>query len=287
MFIIDRFIIIIFFFLFVALDVVAEKAFYIASETSLVWKECGMRCMWHPQSLLVSSPTDYISVSAIIGGDFRFPKGCSLLVSGLYLLSFPVSPGELVIEIEHCVQIRQLPATEHLRFVHGDFSNSKIHFSVMDGGDFGGRYGKIALPQRPAAAQLIGIVLMDRQPDGNAEVPKDKPGTRDQPNSSSGSSSKEDDCSEDDGANDGKDDRKKDDDNQSNVNKLAQSSRKGKGIFNLTYDNYITSSMIHTDCLRYIAITYIKYKAKNNFEFVLTAIKDLSVHKEVLSFYNA
>ena len=85
-----------------------------------------------------------IAVTALAGGNFKVPKG-TVLVSAVYAIS--VSKAllkSLVIELQHCVDLRNTSQTGCLKFVRAPLK-SPYQFSIVEGGSFrvGKRYGSI------------------------------------------------------------------------------------------------------------------------------------------------
>ena len=87
-----------------------------------------------------------VAVTALAGGNFKVPKG-TVLVSAVYAIS--VSKGllkPLVIELQHCVDLRNTSQTGCLKFVRAPLKSPNAYqFSIVEGGSFsvGNRYGSI------------------------------------------------------------------------------------------------------------------------------------------------
>ena len=89
-----------------------------------------------------------VAVTALAAGNFKVPKG-TVLVSAVYAIS--VSEGllkPLVIELQHCVDLRNTSQTGCLKFVRAPLK-SPYQFSIVEGGSFriGERYGSIKREQ--------------------------------------------------------------------------------------------------------------------------------------------
>ena len=108
---------------------------------SFRWKKYGFRFQC-PQGA-VSKGTK-MAVTALVGGNFILPKG-TVLVSAVYAISVSkplLQP--LVIELQHCVDLRTSAQADCLKFVRAPLK-SPYEFSLIDGGSFnvGRRYGSI------------------------------------------------------------------------------------------------------------------------------------------------
>ena len=91
-----------------------------------------------------------VPVTALAGGNFKVPKG-TVLVSAVYAIS--VSKGllkPLVIELQHCVDLRNTSQTGCLKFVRAPLKSPNAYqFSIVEGGSFrvGKRYGSVKRSQ--------------------------------------------------------------------------------------------------------------------------------------------
>uniref|UniRef100_A0A1X7TNV3 Uncharacterized protein n=1 Tax=Amphimedon queenslandica TaxID=400682 RepID=A0A1X7TNV3_AMPQE len=125
--------------------IAGQKLFILQGDRShsLQWEKYGFR-LECPQGA-VSKDTE-VAVTALAGGNFKVPKG-TVLVSAVYAIS--VSKGllkPLVIELQHCVDLRNTSQTGCLKFVRAPLKSPNAYqFSIVEGGSFsvGNRYGSI------------------------------------------------------------------------------------------------------------------------------------------------
>ena len=85
-----------------------------------------------------------VAVTALAGGNFKVPRG-TVLVSAVYAISVSKALLKpLVIELQHCVDLRNTNQTGCLKFVRAPLK-SPYQFSIVEGGSFrvGKRYGSI------------------------------------------------------------------------------------------------------------------------------------------------
>ncbi|XP_011405977.2 PREDICTED: uncharacterized protein LOC105313890 [Amphimedon queenslandica] len=127
--------------------IAGQKLFILQGDRShsLQWEKYGFR-LECPQG--AASKDTEVAVSALAGGNFKVPKG-TVLVSAVYAIS--VSKGllkPLVIELQHCVDLRKTSQTGCLKFVRAPLK-SPYQFSIVEGGCFrvGKRYGSIKRDQ--------------------------------------------------------------------------------------------------------------------------------------------
>ncbi|XP_019853209.1 PREDICTED: uncharacterized protein LOC109582741 [Amphimedon queenslandica] len=150
--------------------VIAEKNLFLPLDetSSFRWKKYGFRFQC-PQGA-VSKGTK-MAITALVGGNFILPKG-TVLVSAVYAISVSkplLKP--LVIELQHCVDLRTNAQADCLKFVRAPLK-SPYEFSPIDGGSFnvGRRYGSIKRDQ----FSLVAIVAEmsneeSASPSGNGE----------------------------------------------------------------------------------------------------------------------
>ena len=109
--------------------------------SSFNWDKYGFRL--HCPEGAVSKDTE-VDVIPLLSDQFEVPKG-TVLVSAVYKIevSKPLSK-RVVIELQHCVDLRNTGQTGCLKFVRAPLK-SPYQFSVIDGGVFriGNRYGSI------------------------------------------------------------------------------------------------------------------------------------------------
>ena len=120
--------------------------------SSFNWDKYGFRL--HCPEGGVSKDTE-VAVTPLLSDRFEVPKG-TVLVSAVYNIevSKPLSK-RVVIELQHCVDLRNTGQTGRLKFVRAPLK-SPYQFSIIDGGVFriGNRYGSIERDDFSA----IGIV---------------------------------------------------------------------------------------------------------------------------------
>ena len=109
--------------------------------SSFNWEKYGFRL--HCPEGAVSKDTE-VAVTPLLSDRFEVPKG-TVLVSAVYNIevSKPLSK-RVVIELQHCVDLRNTGQTGRLKFVRAPLK-SPYQFSIIDGGVFriGNRYGSI------------------------------------------------------------------------------------------------------------------------------------------------
>ena len=124
------------------------------NSSSFYWEEFGFKL--HCPCGAVSENTE-VAVAAIVKGCFDLPKGTEL-VSAVYAISVSkplLKP--LVIELQHCVDLRSSAQVDRLKFVQSTLtSRSPYHFTKVKGGSFRvrERYGSIERIQ----FSLYGVV---------------------------------------------------------------------------------------------------------------------------------
>ena len=123
--------------------IAGQKLFILQGDRShsLQWEKYGFRLQC-PQGA-VSKDTE-VAVTALAGGNFKVPKG-TVLVSAVYAISVSKALLKpLVIELQHCVDLRNTSQTGCLKFVRAPLK-SPYQFSIVEGGSFrvGKRYGSI------------------------------------------------------------------------------------------------------------------------------------------------
>lgn len=126
-----------------------QKTFLIQGDNpqSFHWEKYGFR-LHCPKGAVPKHETTEMAVSAIFGGNFKFPKD-TLLVSAVYAISVgkPLLK-RLRIELQHCVDLKNSRQTHCLKFVHAS-SFASCQFSPVEGGSFSvhERYGSIERSQ--------------------------------------------------------------------------------------------------------------------------------------------
>ena len=86
-----------------------------------------------------------VAILALVGGNFRFPKGTKL-VSAVYAISFQKKINQRVgIDMQHCVALATKKQTAQLHFVATEKGRSQKEdvFEFIEGGQFqvGSKYG--------------------------------------------------------------------------------------------------------------------------------------------------
>uniref|UniRef100_A0A1X7VSH3 Uncharacterized protein n=1 Tax=Amphimedon queenslandica TaxID=400682 RepID=A0A1X7VSH3_AMPQE len=125
--------------------IAGQKLFILQGDRSdsLQWEKYGFR-LECPQGA-VSKDTE-VAVTALAGGNFKVPKG-TVLVSAVYAISVSKALLKpLVIELQHCVDLRNTSQTGCLKFVRAPLKSPNAYqFSIVEGGSFsvGYRYGSI------------------------------------------------------------------------------------------------------------------------------------------------
>ena len=109
--------------------------------SSFNWEKYGFRL--HCPEGAVSKDTE-VAVTPLLSDRFEVPKG-TVLVSAVYNIevSKPLSK-QVVIELQHCVDLKNTGQTGRLKFVRTPLK-SPYQFRIIDGGVFriGNRYGSI------------------------------------------------------------------------------------------------------------------------------------------------
>ena len=130
--------------------VAAKKLFLIQgnSPQSFNWDEYGLRINV-PKGTVPSTETCEIAVTALIGGQFTFPKG-SELVSVVYAVSIASEIQQpLTLEIQHCVSLKTSEQSAYMRFAKTSSKQLPLpyQFHLLEGGVFSPdtRYGTISL----------------------------------------------------------------------------------------------------------------------------------------------
>ena len=126
-----------------SVTIAGQQLFYPQGDRScsFLWEKYGFRL--HCPKGAVSKDTE-VAVSALVSGNFKVPKG-TVLVSAVYAISVskPLLKS-LIIELQHCVDLRNTGQTSFLMFVRGPLK-SPYQLNPVAGGSFGvgKRYGSI------------------------------------------------------------------------------------------------------------------------------------------------
>ena len=130
--------------------VVGKKLFLIQGDSpqSSNWDEYGLRINV-PHGTLSSTETCEIAITALIGGQFTFPKG-SELVSAIYAVSIASEIQQpLTLEIQHCVSLKTNEQSAYMRFAKASSKQLPLpyQFHLLEGGVFSPdtRYGAVSL----------------------------------------------------------------------------------------------------------------------------------------------
>ena len=155
-----------------SVTIAGQKLFYLQGDRScsFPWEKYGFRL--HCPKGAVSKDTE-VAVTALVNGSFKIPKG-TVLVSAVYAISVskPLLKS-LIIELQHCVDLRNTGQISHLKFVRGPLKSS-YQLSPVEGGSFsvGKRYGSIKHDQfcvMGIVAEISdGITTNDSDSEGSA-----------------------------------------------------------------------------------------------------------------------
>ena len=122
--------------------------------SSFNWEKYGFR-LHCPEGAVSKDTKVAVTVTPLLSDQFEVPKG-TVLISAVYKIevSKPLTK-RVVIELQHCVDLRNTGQTGRLKFVRAPL-NSPYQFNIIDGGVFriGNRYGSIERDDFSA----IGIV---------------------------------------------------------------------------------------------------------------------------------
>ena len=143
--------------------------------SSFNWDKYGFRL--HCPEGAVSKNTE-VAVTPLLSDQFEVPKG-TVLVSAVYKIkvSKPLTK-RVVIELQHCVDLRNTGQTGCLKFVRAPLK-SPYQFSIIDGGVFriGNRYGSIERDDFCAmgivATMSVADTPSDSDDDDNEPTPSD------------------------------------------------------------------------------------------------------------------
>ena len=120
---------------------VAEKKLFLVQGRKpqlMNWQQFGLKIGIEEDSLL-SSETIEVATTALVGGEFKFPKN-TVLVSAVYAISISkplLKP--LKLEMQHCVDLRGRPGlSQYLKFAIAPVSTPSLpyQFSLVEGGEF-------------------------------------------------------------------------------------------------------------------------------------------------------
>ena len=129
---------------------VAEKKLFLVQGDKpqlMNWERFGLRIGVEEDSLS-SSETVEVATTALVGGEFKFPKN-TVLVSAVYAVTVSkrlLKP--LRLEIQHCVDLTgQAGLSKYLKFAIAPVSTPSLpyQFRIIEGGEFScdSRYGSI------------------------------------------------------------------------------------------------------------------------------------------------
>ena len=161
-----------------SITVAGRGLFYLKADdrpSSFNWDKYGFRL--HCPEGAVSKDTE-VSVTPLLSDQFEAPKG-TVLVSAVYKIkvSKPLTK-QVVIELQHCVDLRNTGQTGCLKFVRAPLK-SPCQFSIIDGGVFriGNRYGSIERDDFCAmgivATMSVADTPSDSDDDDNEPTPSD------------------------------------------------------------------------------------------------------------------
>ena len=119
-----------------------------------------------------------VAVTALTGGNFNVPKG-TMLVSAVYAISVSKALLKpLVIELQHCVDLRNTSQTGCLKFVKAPLKSPNAYqFSIVEGGSFsvGNRYGSIERDEFSAFGIVAEMSDGDTSSDSDSEEDYETP----------------------------------------------------------------------------------------------------------------
>ena len=127
-----------------------EKVFLIKGDSHQIlnWEQYGLRIIV-PQDALSPKDTCKVVLTALVGGQFKFPKGVEL-ISAVYDISVSkplLKPVKL--EMQHCADLVTENHTFYLSFATASVDQPTLpyQFQLEDGGEFrpGDQYGCIFL----------------------------------------------------------------------------------------------------------------------------------------------
>ena len=134
-----------------------------------------------------------MSITALAGGEFEFPKG-SVLVSAVYAISVskPLQKP-LTVNIQHCVALETQEQCNCLQFVKAPINEVTLpyQFKVLPGGHFspGNQYGFISCIQFCE----VGIIMIEEEEDNSSSDEEDSSSQGyEDPSSSEGSETDDD-----------------------------------------------------------------------------------------------
>ena len=152
-----------------SVTIAGKKLLHLQVDTSLSfhWVNFGFRLQC-PKGA-VSKDTE-VAVTALVSGPFIIPKG-TMLVSAVYAISIsnPLLKA-LVIDLQHCVDIRNDGQSHCLKFVRAPLE-SPYQFSIVEGGSFpmGSCYGSIEREEFCAVGIVAEISNGDSPTDSENE----------------------------------------------------------------------------------------------------------------------
>ena len=125
---------------------------------SFNWEKYGLS-LSAPEGILLPSETCEVAVTALVGGEFEFPK-CSKLVSAVYAISISNSLLKpLTANIQHCVALKTPEQCNYLKFVRAPLDNGTppYQFKPLPGGVFNpvSQYGSISCTKFCLIAEVL------------------------------------------------------------------------------------------------------------------------------------
>ena len=144
------------------IEVAGQRSFVIEGDKPqiLSWKKFGLKISVEKNSLSAWE-TSEVTVAALIGGEFKFPKN-TVLVSAVYAVT--VSKAKpllepLRLEIQHCVDLTGQPGlSKYLKFAIAPVSTHSLpyQFSLVEGGEFSSDSGYGSINRKEFS--LVSIV---------------------------------------------------------------------------------------------------------------------------------
>ena len=267
---------------YLGLNIFADRTFFVGGdhEEECRWEEYGFR-MYLPKGVLKEKEHDLITARAVFGGRFVIPPGWQL-VSGIYALSIPTKiQKKLQVEIEHCVDLDNLPNHERLQFISCIVKCTypeECQFTFIEEGNFTAKrhFGVLQFSSlKEGQDHLLGIVLQDKDSSNDSLMLGGKGETK---GKSTNQSHQHD---------NGKNGSNEQDQNEDEKFKPSQSTeptdKKGLHFLWVNIRFEVTFCCIwYIDPVQYYA--YINYQCKSRKEchLELIAIMNLSTNKQVI-----
>uniref|UniRef100_A0A1X7T7R9 Uncharacterized protein n=1 Tax=Amphimedon queenslandica TaxID=400682 RepID=A0A1X7T7R9_AMPQE len=266
--------------------IAGQKLFILQGDRShsLQWEKYGFR-LECPQGA-VSKDTE-VAVTALASGNFKVPKG-TVLVSAVYAISVSKALLKpLVIELQHCVDLRNTRQTGCLKFVRAPLK-SPYQFSIVEGGSFrvGKRYGSIKREQFSCMGIVAEMSNGDTPSDSEGEEGYETPpeGSTDDTHNDSGNGAGETTASP---INTGLSQESVTDDSNQKVQKVESTSG-ASNVSNESTEDEVKQKpnkdkvLIQNDVL-YTGMMYHEEKKVGYWRAIYSVVRDLEVLKQYIS----